>query len=133
MITQAEDNSWSELLTAELVVKAAQIDRHNGSLKFSCHVSNPAQNHQTWRVIVNCQRCARDAPRLLRPRTARTNSSPAGRKSEGESMEPVIAPLRRWLAFIRDFVGQLVAILRPQDIPPLSMIPFFGFISTSRT
>src|SRR5258708_32348954 len=29
-------------------------------------MSNPVQNHQPWPVIVNCQRCARVDPRLLR-------------------------------------------------------------------
>ena len=53
MIAQTLINSWSELLTAILVV---QPDWPMFTLprSFSCNVSNPAQNRPPWPVMVNC-------------------------------------------------------------------------------
>jgi hypothetical protein len=114
------------------------VDIHNATWKFSCNVSNPAQNRSLWPVMVDCRRCGtRDVPRSLRrPRTPVTEQFPPMGESEGRSMEPVLRPfcsrLRRRLAFIADLLRKLLVILTPEalEVPSQRMCPFCGLITS---
>ena len=113
MIAQAEEDSWSELLTSRSDADRLSITSLmcEGIVR---NVSNRAQNLAPYSVIVtSSETSASDDPAKVK------------------SMEPYRPSLRRRLTSAWKFLETLLAIVRPQaqEVRSQRMCPFCGLIT----
>jgi hypothetical protein len=108
MIAQAKSNRWSELLSSIWLQEGGPRLPKNCDRPSMRFVSNPAQNRQPWRVILDCREAVK-----------------------GESMEPYRPSVRRRLFSVLDVLGKLLRKMKPRapEIRLQMMCPFCGLIT----